>query len=321
VHTDNLFRHRPSPITELPVAEARDRNIRLLLKRDDQLLLEARPGNEAFCGNKWRKLKYNLLLARQEGWEQLLTFGGAYSNHIAATAAAGRLFGFRTVGVIRGERPASLNPSLREAEAYGMQLHFLDRLEYRVYKYHPSLLQRLREIFGPYYMIPEGGTNALALKGCAETVREVGQQLRDNLPDYWCISCGTGGTLAGIIEGLAGKSRVLGFPALKGHGFDQTVRELLRPSAPGNWQLVTDYHFGGFAKYHLQLVDFINRFKRAHGILLDPLYTGKLLYGVLDLLGRDFFPAGSSVLILHSGGLQGITGFNERYAAREGVGW
>ena len=270
--------------------------------------------DKGFCGNKWRKMKYNLFAARERGYTQLLTFGGAFSNHIVATASAGRLFGFKTMGVIRGERPKGGNPSLRYAEACGMHLHFVSRSEYRN-KTLPAFVEKLHQQFGDFYIIPEGGSNRLALKGCQELGAELLEQF-DDQPLYVALACGTGGTLAGLTQGLSHKIKVLGFSALKGDFLTGEV-EQLQALIPGNtsapWQINHDYHFGGFAKFKPPLIEFINSFKKQFDIALDPIYTGKLFYGLLDLIGRDYFPPGSNIIAIHTGGLQGILGFNERF--------
>lgn len=302
-----LLHHAPSPVEVLhdPISDAR--GVQLLIKRDDLLFLSAGEASyPAFSGNKWRKLKYNLLEARRLGFRQLLSFGGAYSNHIAALAAAGKLFGFHTIGVIRGEPHEPLNPTLAFAEACGMQLHYLDRTSFREkatmdwsHTGHPAL--------GPPYILPEGGTNALALAGCAELGREIQQQCD---PDFLGIACGTGGTLAGSAMGLSQKTRICGFPVLKGGSFlKEDIENLWRENHFENlpsWALYTDYHFGGYAKWNKDLLQFIQAFRHQHGIPLDPVYTGKICFGVFDLMQQGCFPRGSTVCIVHTGGLQGI---------------
>ncbi|MCB0595611.1 MAG: pyridoxal-phosphate dependent enzyme [Lewinellaceae bacterium] len=312
----SLFRHSPSPLEELESPTLRRAGVRLLLKRDD--LLRMGPGL-ALCGNKWRKLQYNLQAARDKGQETLLTFGGAYSNHIAAVAAAGATFGFRTIGLIRGERPEGLNPTLRFAEACGMELHYLSRPAFRE-KQQPEFLDQLKEQFGAFYLLPEGGTNDLALHGCRHIVEEVEQQA-DCFPDYWCCSLGTGGTFAGIIIGLDGRAKALGFSALKGDFLAEEVAQLLDASqAPllspirgKDWEVNGNFHFGGYAKFEPYLIDFINGFRQQHGIALEPVYTGKLFYGIFQLAEEGYFPKGSTILAVHTGGLQGVAGFNERF--------
>lgn len=219
-----LFEHDPSPISTIERPILKEKDICLWIKRDDQLLLSPFAGNQGFCGNKWRKLQLNLQAAKVGKHQQLLTFGGAFSNHIAATASAGALFGFKTIGIIRGERVEPLNPTLSEAKRCGMQLHFIDRNTYRS-KDHPDFLKKLEEEFGPSYILPEGGTNLLAIEACKTIAVEIEQQV-PNLPDYICVAGGTGGTIAGIIQGLKGRSSILGFSALKGNFLKTEIQTL-----------------------------------------------------------------------------------------------
>jgi 1-aminocyclopropane-1-carboxylate deaminase/D-cysteine desulfhydrase-like pyridoxal-dependent ACC family enzyme len=241
----------------------------------------------------------------------LLTFGGAYSNHIYAVAAAGDLYGFETVGVIRGEKYDRLNPTLAFASTKGMHLHYLSRAEYRN-KYSPECIHNLKKIYGKFYLLPEGGTNSLALKGCAEIIEEI-----DISFNIMVASCGTGGTLGGIIAGLEAKHYVIGFPALKNGAFlHRDIKDHIKSYSDRvylNWRLELDYHFGGYARFTMALIDFINDFKKSNNIPLDPIYTGKMMYGIFDLVKKDTFEMGTKILAIHTGGLQGIQGFNERY--------
>lgn len=288
----------------LPEPAAERAGVRLLLLRDDLT-------HPALPGNKWRKLKYNLQEARRLGHGALLTFGGAYSNHLAAVAAAGRLTGLRTVGMVRGEELASrpLNPTLAQARTNGMELHFLDRATYRR-KQEPEVLARLLGATGPAYVLPEGGSNTLALPGCAELVTE----LRDQASfDYLCVGSGTGGTLAGLATGLLGTEQALGFASLKGADFLRQDIDRLTRAATGrhcpNWALHTAYHGGGYAQLTPELRQFIREFQQRHNVLLDPIYTSKMLVGVLDLLEQGYFRRGSTVVAVHTGGLQAWAGF------------
>jgi 1-aminocyclopropane-1-carboxylate deaminase/D-cysteine desulfhydrase-like pyridoxal-dependent ACC family enzyme len=263
--------------------------------------------------NKARKLKYNLLAARQQGHNALLTFGGAYSNHIAAVAAAGHQHGLRTIGLIRGEATLPLNPTLAQAAAHGMQLHYLDRSSYRR-RAEPAFVAELLARHGPAYVLPEGGTNALALPGCAELVAEIRQEM---VFDTLAVAVGTGGTLAGLLTGLAGRQQAIGIAALKNGSFLQAEIDTLTQQATGrvfdNYSLCTNYHFGGYARYSPELLAFIRQFQQQHGPLLDPIYTGKMMAGVFDLLAKGHFPAGSTVVAIHTGGLQGWAGWHARH--------
>ena len=261
-------------------------------------------------GNKWRKLKYNLLAARESGESTLLSFGGAYSNHIHALATAAKEYGLKSIGIIRGEEHLPLNPTLTDAKAMGMELHYMDRTLYRL-KDSLKVFESLKQQFGKFYLLPEGGTNELAIKGAAEIVENI-----ENDYDYFCLACGTGGTTTGIICGLNGKGEVIGFSVLKGVFHQQEIKNWLEKIDQGklnNWQLNSDYHFGGYAKHNEQLISFINMFSAKYKIQLDPIYTGKMLYGVYDMIKQGKFPEKARILAIHTGGLQGIKGFNQRF--------
>ena len=291
----------PTPIQEIRSPAVEKAGVQLWIKREDL-------NHPVISGNKFRKLYYNLQKAKETGKQTLLTFGGAYSNHIYAVAGAGKAFGFNTIGVIRGEPHAPLNPTLAFAKSCGMTLHYMDRASYRR-KTEKPVIDQLMQQFGDCYLIPEGGTNALALKGCAELVGNIQMPF-----DYLCCPVGTGGTMAGLVTGLQGKKKALGFAALKGHFLKDTVKGLLAESSAAtfdNWEICSDYHFGGYAKVKPALMDFIYSFNNDHKIELEPIYTGKMMYGILDLIQKGRFPRGSTVMAIHTGGLQGNTGFSE----------
>jgi 1-aminocyclopropane-1-carboxylate deaminase len=321
------------------------RQVRLYVKRDDLL-------HPYVSGNKFRKLKYNLLEMKRLGKTGLITFGGAYSNHIHAVAAAGQLMGVPTIGIIRGEDPKDmsedipvrLNSTLQSAEQWGMYLHFISRTAYRN---KDQIIKDLSDRYSDYYWLPEGGTNTLAMQGAAEVVDEIMAELGFQ-PDYICQAVGTGGTTAGIISAavtLSKPIKVIGFAALKGDFLTKEVQQLLNiaqneqteigtiksnPVQPGilnyqfepeisafdsrlHWFIQNDYHFGGYAKWTTPLIDFINQFKIQHGISLDPIYTGKLFYGLFDMIEKGYFPKNTTIVAVHTGGLQGIEGFNARF--------
>ncbi|MFC0532238.1 1-aminocyclopropane-1-carboxylate deaminase/D-cysteine desulfhydrase [Phytohabitans kaempferiae] len=281
----------PSPLVELSDERLAARDVRVWLKRDDLIHPE-------MPGNKWRKLKYNLSTARAHGHDTLLTFGGAYSNHIGAVAAAGHYFGFSTIGVIRGEEHLPLNPTLDHATGRGMRLVYLDRTTYRE-KRSPAVVEGLRAAFGDFYLLPEGGSNAFALRGCAELPAEIEIDY-----DLICCACGTGGTLAGIAAGLTGERRALGFAVLKGGGFlADEVRRLQADyrRATRNWSVETEFHFGGFAKGGAELSAFIADFRERHGVALDRVYVGKMMYGLYTLIGRGAFPSASRIVAVVTG--------------------
>jgi 1-aminocyclopropane-1-carboxylate deaminase/D-cysteine desulfhydrase-like pyridoxal-dependent ACC family enzyme len=298
---------QPTPLITLHAQQLRHIPLRLLVKRDDL-------NHPYISGNKWRKLKHNLLQARRQNRTHLLTLGGAYSNHLAAVAAAGKEYGFLTTGIVRGERTEPLNPTLSFASNCGMQFLFTSRGSYATSP--PAEWTRLAGLDPDRtFFIPEGGSNCLALPGLAELVLELNVQM-EQAPYFLCTACGTGGTLAGIAAALPLHCRALGIPVLKADFMEGAVRELLTAcgqASPGNWQVVNGYHFGGYAKFKPGLIDFMNGFKREFGIPLDPVYTGKLFCAVFDLAEQGFFPPGANVVLLHSGGLQGLAGFRERF--------
>lgn len=282
-------------------AKVFDRNISVDVLRLDQY----RP---AIGGNKYFKLKYNLSQARNEGKSQLLTFGGAFSNHILATAQAGKLYGFQTIGIIRGELPSPLNPTLALAKDLGMLLISESRSAYRE-KAEQAYIRHIQSQYPEAYLIPEGGSNALAVEGCKEI-----WQLIDKPYDVVALAAGTGATAAGIIAGNTTPSQVWVFPALKGDFMADEIRNFLPTgAADSKWKVVSDYHFGGYAKWSPRLVDFINGLKEETGIPSDPIYTGKLFYGLWDMISQGKMADNFRILAIHTGGLQGIAGFNQRF--------
>jgi len=287
-----------TPIFEISTSVSQMAGLRVIVKREDL-------NHPSVCGNKWWKLKYNLERAEREGQDTLLTFGGAYSNHIYATAAAAKELGFKSIGVIRGEAALPLNPTLSFAKECGMNLHFLSREDYRK-KSEGSFVESLTARFGDFYLIPEGGSNSLAVKGCVEFAKE---KLSSVDFDYLCLATGTGGTLAGIIEGLDGKQNVVGFSVLKNGDFlNEEVRGYLEHSGKeySNWNIQTGFHFGGYAKQTPELNQFILEMKQHHHLPLDPIYTGKMTAGVFDLMKKNYFARGSTILLIHTGGLRPV---------------
>lgn len=261
-------------------------------------------------GNKFFKLQFNITDAQQKGFRRILTFGGAYSNHIYATAAAGKLLQMDTVGVIRGEIIRPLNPTLERAENSGMELYPMDRSTYRN-KEEAEILDELCQRFGPSYVIPEGGTNALAIRGCKEILQPEHAEA-----NHIAVCVGTGGTIAGIAASALPHQSILGFSALKGEFMKESIRKLLETheiTPACSLDIVTDYHFGGYAKHTQHLITFMQDFYRHTSIPLDPIYTGKLVYGVFDKIRSGYFPPQSKILLIHSGGLQGIKGFEARW--------
>jgi 1-aminocyclopropane-1-carboxylate deaminase len=292
-----------TPIEEVIDSFLKERKITLLIKREDL--------NHPFMsGNKWYKLKYNLHKAQVQGKKTLLTFGGAYSNHIYAVAAAGKLFSFNTIGVIRGEEHLPLNPTLSFSKENGMQLYYLDRAIYRK-KNTSEIINLLQQKFGDFYLLPEGGTNQLAVKGCSEIINNITEEF-----DFICCPCGTGGTLAGLVTSLKGEKYALGFSVLKSASFlKDNVESLLQENNEDNytnWDINLDYHFGGYAKLDKQLLNFVYNFSSQSKIPIEPIYTGKMLFGIYDLVSKGFFREGSRILAIHTGGLQGFRGLSEK---------
>jgi 1-aminocyclopropane-1-carboxylate deaminase len=273
------------------------KKISLFIKREDLI-------HPFISGNKFRKLKYNLLEAKLKNKNTILTFGGAYSNHIAAVAFAGKENNFKTIGVIRGEELATKideNPTLKFAKKCGMEFVFISRNEYQN-KETLSFLNHLK--LSDFYLLPEGGTNLLAIKGCEEILTD-----DDNCYNYICSSVGTGGTISGLINASNKNQKIIGFPALKGNFLQKDICKFAKKN---NWELNNDYHFGGYAKVTPELIYFINQFNKDHHILLDPIYTGKMVFGVIDLINKNYFPDGSKILMIHTGGIQGINGINQQ---------
>jgi len=281
---------------EISLSVLKEKKVRLFIKRIDKI-------HPFLSGNKWFKLKYNLIEAENQGFDTLLTFGGAYSNHIAATSFAAQEKGLKSIGIIRGEEYFPLNPTLRFAIENGMKLHYVSRRYYRK-KTTADFLERLKAKFGDFYLLPEGGTNALAIKGAEDILGS------NDVQDYICCSVGTGGTIAGIINASNSMQQVIGFPAIK--GFKKLEKDVEICIEKDNYKFINSYIFGGYSKLNEELVTFINEFYLLHNISLDAIYTSKMMMGVLDLVTKDYFPKGSSILAIHTGGLQGNRGMSER---------
>lgn len=284
-----MLSYQHTPIQEIQDSILAKAEIRLFIKREDL--------NHPFVsGNKWWKLKYNLEDANLQGKKALLTLGGAFSNHIYATAAAAYELQLESIGVIRGEETLPLNPTLRFAKSKGMKLHYISRETYRK-KSDEYFVEQLHDQFGDFYLIPEGGSNELAVKGVQEFI-----QMLDVNFDFLCCPVGTGGTLAGVIRGLRGEKKIIGFSALKGGTFlNDVVRSL--GSKHTNWEIITEYHFGGYAKSTPALLQFIDDFKTHHNIPLEFIYTGKMISGIFDLARKGFFEKRSTILAIHTGGV------------------
>jgi len=300
--TKQLFLFMKSSNQKIPIHFPN--GIELFIKRDDLL-------HPIISGNKFRKLKYNLAEAKRLGYKKLLTFGGAFSNHIVAVAGAGKEFGFETIGVIRGEElfdKIGENPSLQFAHESGMQFHFTDRKIYRD-KTSPEFLSKLEQMFGSFYLIPEGGTNDLAIKGCEEILTSEDK----NEFSHICCAVGTAGTICGIINSSNENQQIIGFSSLKGDFLSEVICNFVQKK---NWYVNCTYHFGGYGKVSEELIDFLNGFYQETKIPLDPVYTGKMIFGIIDLIQNNHFPPNSKILAIHTGGLQGIAGMNHALSAK-----
>jgi 1-aminocyclopropane-1-carboxylate deaminase/D-cysteine desulfhydrase-like pyridoxal-dependent ACC family enzyme len=286
------------PLQELNHPLAKLHEVRLHVLRTDLT-------NNEVSGNKWFKLKYNFEEAIKSGHKTILTFGGAYSNHLYASAYAAKTYGLKLICVIRGEEPKIYSKTLQAIVACGAILHFISREEYRT-KNDVELINKLKEKFNNFYLIPEGGSNKLALKGTSEITDFINIKY-----DYLCCAVGTGGTIAGISNKLRDENiQIIGFPALKNGEFllndiNDLLFEFNQSSFPNNLSLNCDYHFGGYAKYNTELIDFIKSIENTYNIPFEQVYTGKMIYGVLDLISKSYFKKNSDIVLIHTGGLQG----------------
>jgi len=294
---------------------AQQKDVEILVRRDDLI-------DEHMSGNKFYKLFYNLRAARENGYTQILSFGGAYSNHIYALAAAAKIYGFNAIGVIRGERAKQLSPTLQDAEAWGMKLHFVSRADYRE-RGSPELYESLTTLYGDFFEIPEGGANSNGVKGSKVLGEAIYQQVKSDYTSV-CLACGTASTLAGVAAGLDQKknagllaANVLGFSVLKepdgcesGLGYQTIMHQQAINESASNWRLISGFHGGGYGKkLPVDMQRFMFEFERNSGIQLDPVYTVKMCWGVKQLLTKDYWPRGSRLILIHTGGLQGRRGF------------
>lgn len=301
--------HIPSPLQRLFDPLFAKNGIKVFIKREDLI-------HEQVGGNKWRKLQFNLQEAIRQKSYFIGTFGGAYSNHIYSVASAGALLNIPTIGIIRGEEVLPLNPTLQHAVNCGMQLHYLSRQAYRE-KNNLAFRQSFQTYFPDNgFWIPEGGTNSAAIKGVMQAGDEIISQMNNDLPDFVAVAAGTGGTAAGLIQALHNKGiHVLVFSALKGDFLQKGISAMLKDVSPSAWTLITDYHFGGYARFNTELIDFLLSFRKRYGFQLDPIYTGKMLFGLFKMIENGFFEKGTKILTVHTGGLQG----NEGFYARHGI--
>jgi 1-aminocyclopropane-1-carboxylate deaminase len=301
------FLLKKSPLQRLDVCADNGNKTTIWVKRDDLI-------HPTVQGNKWRKLKYNLQSAHEQGFKTFLTFGGAFSNHLYAVAAAGQWFDFQTIGIVRGEKTFPLNPTLQFAASCGMQLYFVSRSDYRMLSNQSleQILTYLNLSLSNIYLLPEGGTNALAMRGCSEIILEIHEQL-GFAPDVYAVAVGTGGTFAGMLSGLTDvASKAIGYAVLKGDFLQKTVQNLLeeqqiRPKI--DWKIENAYHFGGYAKIKPELLQFKHDFEQKYAFELDYVYTSKLFYGLFQDLKMGKFAPNSHIVAVHTGGLQGNKGF------------
>lgn len=297
-----MLQPEPIALQQLTHSLLEEKSVQVLVLRLDQVHSEV-------SGNKFFKLRYNLEEAKKLGKKAILTFGGAFSNHIYATSSAAHLYGFQSIGIIRAEDADLNNPTLAHAEKMGMQLHFVDRESYRQ-KNSPEFRQGLKDQFGDFYLIPEGGTNELAIEGTKEILTGLDADFT-----HFCISIGTGGTFTGLAASLKSHQTLIGFSSLKGEFIHQEIANLLETNKiqpKGLLEIKTEYHFGGYGKHKPELIDFMSRFYNEFKIPLDPIYTGKMVFGLWDLIGKDHLPRGSRILLIHTGGLQGNAGFTSK---------
>jgi 1-aminocyclopropane-1-carboxylate deaminase len=291
------LRYYETPVLEIIHPAIERAGVRLLVKREDL-------NHPTISGNKWWKLKYNIQEAYTRGLETVLTFGGAYSNHIYATAAACRETGLRSIGIIRGEEHTPLNPTLSFAANQGMHLHYVSRNSYR-HKSEPDFMNELDVTYGPFYTVPEGGTNMAGIRGAEEFVKT----LTGIDYDLIFLPVGTGGTLAGIVAGHKGHKKIIGIPVLGTGDFlrievESYLREYCEVQFT-NWALLANYAHGGYAKFSPELMDFILMVRRVCNLPLDQVYTGKMLYAIFNEVTKGAFTRGTTILAIHTGGLQG----------------
>lgn len=304
-YSDFLQKAEAVPLQKIHLPVFKNSGVEVIIRRDD--LLDAE-----ISGNKFYKLFFNLETMKRNGYSRLLTFGGAFSNHIHATAAAGKRYGIETIGVIRGEKIPELNPCLQDATDWGMQLEYLSRDQYKL-RYDPDFQNELSNNFNAW-VVPEGGANLDGAKGMQISGRAIKKQLGDEFTAV-CLACGTGTSLAGVAAGVSENVPVYGFSVLKGQGdmalnVRRYFRALKNDKSPENWRLINGFHAGGYAKkLPLYLQQFWFEFEKETGILLDPIYTLKLMWGIVCLVKQGFWKKGSRIVVIHSGGLQGRRGF------------
>ncbi len=293
----------PSPLVEMLFKDFSDYT--LYAKRDDLI-------NPFISGNKYRKLKYNLIKAIEDGAKEIVAFGGAFSNLLHSLSYISSKLNINATFYIRGDGYDPDNPTLKFIKDNGVKLNFLSRTEFRAIR-TDDFFKKIMDKHPDSYIIPEGGSNNLAVPGSAEIVDEITEQLVKS-PDYIVMDLGTGGTFAGVLSKLDSKTKLVGISAIKGVNWHKTLTKIFNGDTSfiekDNWEIFEDYNFNGFARFNDELIDFINNFKKNYGVQLEPIYSGKLVFGMFDLLRKNHFEKGSTIVWVHGGGLQGIEGFN-----------
>lgn len=301
----------PSPIQRL--AGFGENYCKVRIKRDDLI-------HPLASGNKWRKLKHNLNKAESQGAKTIVTMGGAFSNHLYALASIGNHYNFKTEGWIKGEYVDTDNPTLSYVRDQNMNLTLFEGEEYKSLRWDGPKRKKLLKKYKNPYFVPEGGSNIEGILGASELIPEISSQL-DPFPTHICLSVGTGGTICGVISASKSNTKILGFSAFKKDIHSMEIKAnltALEKEDPKNWQILNPKHFNGFGSFNTDLVNFINDFYEQYSIPLDPVYNGKMMFSLKKMIKQKYFPEGSNILVIHTGGLQGIDGFNMRYGKKYG---
>ena len=300
---DALNLHIPTHLTKIESNFLHKKKVEIFIKRDDMI-------HNVISGNKWRKLKYNFKEAKLQGHSTILSYGGAFSNHLHALSYACYKVGFKSIGLVRGDKDQEHNSTLSFCKKHNMKLHYLDRTNYRLHKYSPKILNCLEKKYASFYMIPEGGNNLLGVKGCEEILSET-----DYMYDYVCAPVGTGCTASGLIRSMQCHQRFIGFvPFKKSIEQKNNIMKFCTSKSNKHWHLISDMNFGGFGKIDNNLIKFVQQFKIDYDIELDLIYMGKLFYSLFDLINTNFFLNRTKILVLHTGGLQGLSGFDFQHS-------
>jgi 1-aminocyclopropane-1-carboxylate deaminase/D-cysteine desulfhydrase-like pyridoxal-dependent ACC family enzyme len=296
----------PSPLQPFRNTATEKAGIQVFIKRDDLI-------HHHLSGNKYRKLRQHFEEFNAGQYGEIVAFGGAFSNLLYSLSYIIKRTGIPGTFYIRGDGFDPKNPSLATMAENGVELRFIDRKTYREKDSSRIGSKWMRKHDRNPYLVPEGGSSPLAVPGSAQIYWEITEQL-GRAPDYLMMDLGTGGTFGGVMSVVTEQTRLLGIPVLKGVDWPATLSRIVEPAlfreTIKRISILEDYHFGGFARFNTELIDFINRFRMEYGIPLDPVYTGKLAFALCDLLKKGVFNKGSTVVWVHSGGLQGIAGFN-----------